>query len=534
MDRKAKTKLNLAVLLAITLFLFVFLATSILAIDDKIVSGNFEIGNLTGWNTSRWSITSYPLHVIEGSYSVKIRANLNIYGSLVQHVNITNNTTLHFWWARYDDTFVDSYRFYLDNKEVANKYSGGGWTEEVFNLSVGEHELRWFAQGGSATRFFDALLDNITIKDIVPPTITIESPLNQTYPIGPSCMWFNLTTNEAGTCKYSLDSTENVSMSNDSLTHFYALTSQIAVGSHNVIFYCDDTLGNENSTSIVFEITADTTPPVISIDRPENKTYASTSFGINITTDGSQACWYNLNSAASNVSLINSSMTNWFSSSNITAQERNNTLIVYCNDAVGNENSLTRLFWIDTIVPIVTLVSPSDGYSTTSTTIVFSYNVTDASNIANCSLILDGVVDQSNSSITKNVTQSFSKTLSVGSYTWSINCTDIAGWQGNSSSFTLTINSSIDSSNGESGSSGSSGSSGYYIYMPTKKIPENETETQKEEPKEEAYPLVYSSVYQTTETLAKGESKILNGILIFFIFVIIILIISIIYQSRPI
>ena len=107
----------------------------------------------------------------------------------------------------------------------------------------------------------------------------------------------------------------------------------------------------------------------------------------------------------------------------------------------GNSTNLTILPQ-DLTAPNITLIFPSDSYSTTSTLITFSYNVTDSSNIANCSLIINSIIDSTNSSITRNTNQNFTKTLSVGSYTWSVNCTDVFNNQGNSATRSITLSAS--------------------------------------------------------------------------------------------
>jgi len=128
-------------------------------------------------------------------------------------------------------------------------------------------------------------------------------------------------------------------------------------GDTNHTIYCRLYDGKDYSEAKSNNYTDDSTPPAISIQKPENMSYAVNSLSINITSDDSQACWYNFNSAE-NISLINSSVTNWFSSANISFQERRNTLQIYCNDSVGNENNITLIFNVDTIKPSISIDSP--------------------------------------------------------------------------------------------------------------------------------------------------------------------------------
>lgn len=74
----------------------------------------------------------------------------------------------------------------------------------------------------------------------------------------------------------------------------------------------------------------------------------------------------------------------------------------------------------------------ADATNTTAKVIDFSYNVTSARSISNCSLLLGNVVNMTSSSITRNETMNFTLSLSRGSYSWQVNCTDSENSFGNS------------------------------------------------------------------------------------------------------
>lgn len=90
--------------------------------------------------------------------------------------------------------------------------------------------------------------------------------------------------------------------------------------------------------------------------------------------------------------------------------------IIYLN--VGIEN--------DTSLPEVTLIGPSDGSTDTDGDISFSYSVFDLeSGISNCSLVFNGVINQTNTGIIESATQYFALiNVSAGSYNWTVKCTD--------------------------------------------------------------------------------------------------------------
>ena len=106
------------------------------------------------------------------------------------------------------------------------------------------------------------------------------------------------------------------------------------------------------------------------------------------------------------------------------------------NSAWGASN---YTFGVDTTSPVVTLISPTNAGSDTDGTVIFVYNVTDANTIQNCSLYLDGVINQTNSTITRNINQNFSITSMVqsDSLQWRVNCLDLVNRTTNSSTYTL-------------------------------------------------------------------------------------------------
>jgi hypothetical protein len=61
-------------------------------------------------------------------------------------------------------------------------------------------------------------------------------------------------------------------------------------------------------------------------------------------------------------------------------------------------------------------------------------------------LIIGGIIDQTTTTVTKSVSQTFIKSMSNANYRWSVNCTDVANNLGNSSTYSLTVNYTAPSS----------------------------------------------------------------------------------------
>lgn len=110
--------------------------------------------------------------------------------------------------------------------------------------------------------------------------------------------------------------------------------------------------------------------------------------------------------------------------------------------------------------PVVTLVSPEDGSSDDAGSVSFSFNVTDDNEIDNCSLIVDGDMEKDDSSIDKDETESMTISLSTGSYDWKVQCRDLAGNAGTSSTWEISITSSSSGDDDDGDDGGGSGSTG--------------------------------------------------------------------------
>ncbi|MBU2638622.1 MAG: PGF-pre-PGF domain-containing protein [Nanoarchaeota archaeon] len=110
-------------------------------------------------------------------------------------------------------------------------------------------------------------------------------------------------------------------------------------GSNDVKVRCWDTAGNLNSTMLWF--TVDIQGPLITISSPLNQSYTTSSTTLTVSLDETATtCVYSLNGAA-NVTMTGSE-TSW--SASATALNGGNTLVVSCQDSLGNWNSESVAF----------------------------------------------------------------------------------------------------------------------------------------------------------------------------------------------
>ncbi|MBS3120002.1 hypothetical protein J4475_04225, partial [Candidatus Woesearchaeota archaeon] len=127
-----------------------------------------------------------------------------------------------------------------------------------------------------------------------------------------------------------------------------------------------------------------------------------------------------------------------------------NTTISQCTTETGTTvNAIAEAVAVveagELIPPYINLTSPDNNSVDTDGIVVFQYNVTDNSSISSCTLFIDSVQDQTDTTITVNQINNFTSTLAEGIRTWYVNCTDSYG--NTNISATRTINVSLPPDN---------------------------------------------------------------------------------------
>jgi hypothetical protein len=122
-------------------------------------------------------------------------------------------------------------------------------------------------------------------------------------------------------------------------------------------------------------------------------------------------------------------------SSNVTSGEDNLVYIpvsdgnyswyVTCFDEVNNSNQTASQNFSVVAPPNVTLDNPANDFLTTSSSITFVYTPTDAIGITNCDFYLDGIFNETDSSIFANNPNNFTiNGITEGEHNWSVECFD--------------------------------------------------------------------------------------------------------------
>jgi len=284
-------------------------------------------------------------------------------GSITLTVD-SNNGDLWMWFNTTDNKIA--YRKYVASTsswDTNDTYPfGDSFTFPYYittSYQVRNKKILAYWQEGTLTPYY-LLFDYLT--DTTAPTVSVQSPTNQTY--AATTVALNFTVDEATSWRgYSLDGLANVTSGNTTLT-------SLLDGMHYVVVYANDTWGNMGASGTVY-FTVDTAPPTVSILSPENKTHPVNILPLTFTVDETTT-WigYSLDSQA-NVTITGNTTLPVLS-------EGLHSVVVYANDTAGNMGaSDTIIFWVDTTPPTGSITIAEDSAYTNTTSVALTLLATD-------------------------------------------------------------------------------------------------------------------------------------------------------------
>lgn len=306
------------------------------------------VGDYYGGATDPGNVFMYNVNAsYNGDYGIQIGTEGT--GNVMDNVTVLGNGLggIYFQSADSDLNTLDNSRI-CDNTnwDIRDADSNTGDDNTCDNV----YQTSWNDTGTTGCT-------NTCAGDTSPPSVTIYSPTNTSYPN--PLVWLNVSANETiDTWWYLLNAGSNTTFTPN-------ITINGSEGSNTVTVWANDTAGNEGQSSVSFTI--DTTSPTITIVLPANTTYASTTVSLNVSANENiDTWWYSLNGGSN---------TTFSSNTSITATEGANNIIVWGNDTVGNEGSSIAYFSVDTTAPNITVYSPlATTYSTSSIPLEVSAN----------------------------------------------------------------------------------------------------------------------------------------------------------------
>jgi hypothetical protein len=186
----------------------------------------------------------------------------------------------------------------------------------------------------------------------------------------------------------------------------------------------------------------DTSRPLVNLVSPLNSSWTKLNFTLNYNVSeftGLKNCTLFIDGRLNQTSPdVEPFVTNNFTLNN--TQDGNHSWMVSCHDnssSFNEGNSTAWNFTSDSLAPAVTLLFPLNNSEILAYRNLFAYNVTDSFNATNCSLILNGEIAATNSSILLNASNNFTYSLTGKDYNWSVNCSDGPNNIGSSGYFRL-------------------------------------------------------------------------------------------------
>ncbi|VVB65469.1 Uncharacterised protein [Candidatus Gugararchaeum adminiculabundum] len=200
---------------------------------------------------------------------------------------------------------------------------------------------------------------------------------------------------------------------------------------------------SDNYIYINVSFVPDATGPTVQLTSPANITIysgGSVNFTYNVTDASTIA---NCTLWVDNVAVINDTTSTFTMNTTLNftytpTGTSTHTWNIQCTDTSFNKNvaNATRNYTLipDTTAPVVTLLGPATSASYNASNVTFYYSVTDLSGIQTCSLFLQGnaVLNRSMLITNQSSTNFTQYNLPVGTYNWSVKCTDNSTFQTNS------------------------------------------------------------------------------------------------------
>gem|GEM_PF-2056806 len=290
--------------------------------------------------------------------------------TITEPVNTTNSTdtALDVKYVTSDDTAVDSCKW-SDDLGVSNTTLPtcanltGSWSDVTHTIWIWVNDT-----SGNEAR------DDVTFTiDSTAPLVEIIYPINGTTYLSVVDLNYTHSENLPDSCWYSNDSGLTNQSEVVAGTNFTAM--ETVEGLNNWTVYCNDTVGNENSSVVFFTI--DTTAPTITFITPAQDAIFLLNYSgwinVSISETGGNC---SINDTRWDYYSDNTTHYNFINTSSFTTNETI-SVNISCWDANSNNDSALLNFTLDmddsdTTLPTITIHSPVNGTTQANSTIVLN------------------------------------------------------------------------------------------------------------------------------------------------------------------
>ncbi|MFH1802529.1 MAG: LamG-like jellyroll fold domain-containing protein [archaeon] len=288
-----------------------------------------------------------------------------------ESLNISKNVSVAGWFYLAEDPDVDennnyrgmiykgsSYRLLLEeNRRVSwSVYNFSGDRQkmdtDMDSMPIGDwvHITATWNTNGSGAIYFNGELEKSFVKDA--ETLNTNTNVLRIGRDTSTTPYWNGTIDEVKVYNRSLTQEEITALYNSRVVNFSTFTDQtreinwtgLNENGYHYNVYISDTYDNQNITE-TRTITLGRPAPTIIINSPENTTYRdvydlSTDLNVTITDEfGEDSRWWTIDGGASNNTFIGDTTITGLSVGS-------NTITVYANNTLGNENSTNVTFYL--------------------------------------------------------------------------------------------------------------------------------------------------------------------------------------------
>ena len=422
-------------------------------------TANFTQSMTCTTNSCSTTIDLFNPDQIYLSYKVTVRDNALNQNSLMRFIaidqyapivniqlnNITVNQDLPLTYAVDDNSFSFDPQLnaslqcelYVDSSSnnITTITSSGNQTVNinVSGLSDGLHS--WYVSCTDKAGYSTASTTGAFTLDTTGPEINLSSPANGSVISNTSTIDFYINDLYSGVSSAWYDNGIDILLNTS-----YDTISGWSEGLNTITVYANDSLNNLAGS--VFSFIIDSSAPVIDLSGSlPNESYSGNPvtipFAVSDAYSQNLTCTLNIDSATYQI-LTNGNGNYAFQNLNYLQNGTYEWNITCIDQGNNSATSTNRMLNIDATAPNISLVSPLDETVLTNGNVDFIYTVYDNAAIANCSLYLNDIANNTvtsgvvNDGLTNNT---ISTVLAEGSYTWFISCYDIYNNQGNSSQF---------------------------------------------------------------------------------------------------
>ena len=294
----------------------------------------------------QYQVQSAPQDTTPPNVTIDEPANNSVVGGIVT-IQVTSS-----------DENPDTTWLTIDGNTVATWGGAGTFTYDwdTTSYSDGEHQIVAYANdtAGNVGSY------NITvIVDNTSPSVTIDQPQNGSYVKGTVTIQVTSSDPHPNTTWLEIDGNTVDSWSGSGTFTYNWDTMTIGDGTHQIVAYANDSVGNMASYSII--VTVDNTPPTVSIDSPQNNCLVSGTVNIQVNSSDQNpnTTWLVINDSV--VATWDGAGTFTYNWDTASYSDGVYEIIAYANDSAGNLESYKIYVEVDNTAPSVTIDSPANN-----------------------------------------------------------------------------------------------------------------------------------------------------------------------------